>query len=531
MIIFLSKLDEMKQTSSKGTKFLYSKADTSNYHDVLTDVYRQNVQIKVFFTPDTHLKLHISSEYFIKSAGSKADSVRFNLLGTWKNLSVEPMNLLYKLHKNGITVSIPKNQFSFKCSYTIHPGIYHQWIQGLFVKVFQNEDSFKFRINSIAPPFGTRTWLMCKDTPYDKIDTLKMQIQVPAGYVAVANGRLLQTEKIGDSIRYEFETDYPLATYLIGLNIGKYQTTKFIFQSEKEGLSYPVILYFSRMPEKAILASIENRIKDILLFFESRLGTYPFYKENLKIVESNYHGGMENQTVIGVQEISLEKEYLIAHEIAHQWFGDFITPDFHDSWLSEGFATYLTALYKKEKEGQKAFEQYMSERKILKELPVYNIDMIPPDTVYSFERVYSKGSWILYQLHQWLGDKLFYSGIRKWLRRSNYAIVKTADFENTFLTGLEANQLKDWFHKIYYKGWIPECLAKIEKKDQKYYLHIQLKDKRFTYIPLFLYKKNKIHRRILFKNGEHITIGPFRSIEEGMDSFSSNFIKFHIIYP
>lgn len=530
MIVFLSKLDKLGNGSKEKNRYLYMTTDTSGYYDTLTDVVKQEIYLKTFFADRSRPRFKIATNLYVRKKKNPVDSLTLHLQSPHTILVVQPDSVGYRETQTGLRIALPSEFTKIHVEYMVQPGVYHQWIEGLVFTVPEGQ-SHSFWINSIAPPFGTRTWLLSKDTPFDKIDSLTINIQVPQNYTAISNGLLINKKEVNDSLVYEYESHYPTATYLIGLNIGQYESASFNYHSPVQNHDgFTVQLYFKHLPDEDTIRMINQRIEDILAFYEKILGPYPFEQEGLKIVEAGFHGGMENQTVIGVESISLEKEYLIAHEIAHHWFGDKITPEFSHSWLSEGFATYFTALYRKFKEGESSFRQYMAERQILEELPVMANVITFPDSVYDYNKVYAKGSWCIYQIHQWLGDDLFFEAVKKWLNQDQKKPVNLENFIQIFLNVPDGTELKNWFKKIVVNGYIPQIEGKLILKNKEYMIELENKDKRFSSVPIFLIESGG-KDKFLLEQGKDLQFGPYESIEKCIHSLSSNLIKFHFIYP
>lgn len=531
MIIFLTHLENLTLLNKKNPAFLYQLTDTSFYHDNQSNILFQENKIQ-FFNLDKEeqdISLSVQSRFHIYTKEDNP-TVPLNIQGNWNFYSIYPESMVFKENEQAFLLfPHSKGIMNFFIHYKIKPKPYHPWIRGLVKKkvTFKN-DTFMV-INSISPPFGTRTWLMSKDTPYDKIDTLIMSITVPNPYKAISNGILVAREAKGDSTTFVYQTTYPTASYLIGLNIGPYTKYSFNYFSREEGISYPIELYFLKTPDNNFKDLMKQRITNILRFFETNLGPYPFHKENLKIVETVFSGGMENQTVIGVENISPENEYLIAHEIAHQWFGDYCTPDFHHVWLSEGFATFLSTLYLKQNEGEARFLDNMMKKRDLEPHPIVVKNITFPDSVYNFRVTYNKAAWILFTVYQMLGEKNFYSLLQKWIHLYHAKIVVTEDFIQLLQKEMNYNW-KAWFQYFVKNGNIPSITIKISGNDKNgFYGNLSLQENIDFAIPFFIQTNKK--SIMYLRSGNHYRIGPFQNIENLIQSVQENFADLHIIYP
>ena len=202
-------------------------------------------------------------------------------------------------------------------------------------------------------------WLPCIDHPRVKFSS-EISVIVPIGFTAISNGRLLKVEKGGEKQIYHWSEANPHPAYLTSVVVGKYIEMK-------DGKN----LYCYVSPEKSQDAprSFEHTI-DMVRFFEEYLATsYPYDKYSQVVVQDFVYGGMENSSCTILTQDTLHDEkahidftsdYLVSHELAHQWFGDLVTcRDWQHIWLNEGFATYCEALYWEASRGKDEFQYYM----------------------------------------------------------------------------------------------------------------------------------------------------------------------------
>jgi aminopeptidase N len=192
--------------------------------------------------------------------------------------------------------------------------------------------------------------------------------------------------------------------------------------------------------QKGILPGAFSRAGDIVRFFASRVAPFPY--EKLAHVQSETRfGGMENATAIFYADALFRKagvsEGLIAHETAHQWFGDAVTErNWPDLWLSEGFATYFAALWTQHAHGDSAFRaeleqlrsQILGDTAAVPKRPV--IDTIETDLLALLNvNSYQKGGFILHMLRRELGDSAFFAGVRDYYTRHKHGTAVTADLQ------------------------------------------------------------------------------------------------------
>lgn len=205
---------------------------------------------------------------------------------------------------------------------------------------------------------GARTWYPVNDTPEDKA-TYTFHITVPAGYTAVANGLPTGHDSTGHggtgtTTTFTWQSTAPMASYLATLEIGRFTQ---MTSTGPHGL--PILSY----APGALAAQARRTFADLpamIGYFETILGAYPFQTAGVTVVSPAFRWSLETQTrpVYGSQILTLPPDVTqegISHELAHQWFGDSLTPaQWSDIWLNEGFATYLSWLWL-EHDGERAF--------------------------------------------------------------------------------------------------------------------------------------------------------------------------------
>jgi aminopeptidase N len=200
---------------------------------------------------------------------------------------------------------------------------------------------------------GARTWYPVNDTPGDKA-SYTFRVTVPAGYTAVANGVPAGRSGTGPATTFTWQSTAPMASYLATVEVGRFTT---MTASGPHGL--PILSY-----APAALAAATRRtfadLPEMISYFESFLGPYPFPAAGVTVVSPAFRWSLETQTrpLSGSQILTLPPDVAqegISHELAHQWFGDSLTPShWSDIWLNEGFATYLSWLWL-EHHGERTF--------------------------------------------------------------------------------------------------------------------------------------------------------------------------------
>lgn len=281
---------------------------------------------------------------------------------------------------------------------------------------------------SLSEPFGARTWWPCKDAPSDKADSASIKFTVPSSLIAVSNGTLEQVVDLGSKRRFEWFERYPITTYLISIAAYPYTEQTLSWQPQV-GAPMPVTVWsYPASAGSALNAAFLTR--DMLTAFEERFGPYPFVLEKYGQAQFQWGGGMEHQTASSMCCWNLP--YLVAHELAHQWFGDQVTcADFTEIWVNEGFATYSEALWREVTEGPAGYFDEMLASRYLGGGTI----RVPEESLDDFSRVFSSGlsynkaSWVLHMLRGVIGDDDFFAFLKAYASDPlvSYGVATTDD--------------------------------------------------------------------------------------------------------
>lgn len=274
---------------------------------------------------------------------------------------------------------------------------------------------------------ATQHWLPCYDHPSDKA-TFTGRFIVPSGMVVASNGLMTSRTSTATTETYEWSTSYPTATYLLTFAVASY------VELNVGTAELPMVLY-AQAPDTALTLQSFKLLPRMVRGFAERFGPYPFEKVGYV---NTPQGAMEHQTMVSFpRSLSRTGDSLNttgAHELAHQWFGDLVTPlDFRHAWLNESFATFCESIWLEELGGFTAYlasqegklNDYIA-RTAAREgmLPLYDFPRESPSSNYP-ATIYDKGAIVVGMLRHELGDDQFFAAIRTFLERYAYGNAGT----------------------------------------------------------------------------------------------------------
>lgn len=380
---------------------------------------------------------------------STLNSIQLNAVNT--SLTINSVGL------SGSTFSHSSNLLTINLDRTYIPG---EIIEVLVNYTHKNVTDNVFYASSgmvftDCEPEGARYWFPCYDKQSDKA-TVDLTARVPASVRLGSNGRLNDSTVTGDTIYYHWISRDPVSTYLIVMT-GKVNYQLDIVYWHKisnPADSVPIRFYYNSGENPS---NIKNIIIPMTTYFSQLFGEHPFEKNGFATLNSSFPwGGMENQTLSSLCR-NCWIDWLIAHEYAHQWFGDMITcGTWADIWLNEGFATYLEAIWKEYTGGYSAYKnniigdanEYLNGNP---GWPMYNPSwaLVTPNIndLFNTEIIYDKGSCVLHMLRYTLGDSLFFHTIKSYATDSaggfKFNSPTTDDF--TAKISAAAGQDLSWF--------------------------------------------------------------------------------------
>lgn len=317
-----------------------------------------------------------------------------------------------------------------------------------------------------------RYWFPCHDAPDAKM-TSELRVTVPAGWVALSNGELL--EEPGDSSAervFHFAFNAPHPSYLMTLVAGEFSVLEDRPAVMPDGRKVPVRYYVPRGRESDGWRSLGTTPQIIEYFSEMTGVAYPWTSYSQVIVNDFTFGGMENTTATTLYEYALLDERaalditsvdLVAHELAHQWFGDYVTcRDWSEAWLNEGFATYFEHVEREHRLGRDEYDwgilseldSYLGEAASHYTRPIVCREYQAPIDLFD-RHLYEKGALVLHMLRRTLGDATFRRALRAYLEQHQHGLVETTDLKRTF-ERVSGRSLDRFFDQWVYQAGQPE---------------------------------------------------------------------------
>lgn len=317
---------------------------------------------------------------------------------------------------------------------------------------------------SQGQPFDSPHWIPSWDYPNDRF-TYSAAFTVPEGLTVASNGVRTGSKPADRGFKtVSFSLEQEVPTYLLGLVVGDYD----VFEDKVGDL--PLEYLVARGVPESEIRTAGGFAAPQIAYFNELLGTpypWPIYRQ--AFVQRFMYGGMENTSltintdaVLGLNPIQKERaEGLVAHELAHQWFGDLVTCyGWRDLWLNEGFATMYASRWTEKAHGRAYYDAQVHDRMVSAAAyttPMARRSWSPPGP--DSTGVYDRGMMVLHMLRTYLGDEVYDAGVRTYLDRHKHGFVETAHLRRALedVSGEHLGWLFDaWVHQ---KG-VPEIEAK-----------------------------------------------------------------------
>ncbi len=283
---------------------------------------------------------------------------------------------------------------------------------------------------TLSEPDGARTWWPCKDLPADKA-AVEEWWTVPATWTATGNGTLIGTETLsGSRKRFKWKPARPLTTYLVSIAATDYASFSDTYTALDGTTTMPVTHYVYSEYLTRAQESFRNT-PAMIAFYAQTFGEYPFLEDKYGMSAFPWSGAMEHTTNTSYGYTLIDgghgNDYVIAHELAHQWWGDSVSPeDWKNVWLNEGFASYSEALWAEHLGGADRYRDYMNSFW----RSSFDGTLYDPNDLFG-STVYDKGAWAVHMLRGVMGDGPFFLGLRDWYATRRDATGNTAQFQAT----------------------------------------------------------------------------------------------------
>jgi aminopeptidase N len=296
-----------------------------------------------------------------------------------------------------------------------------------------------------------KAWFPCIDDFQDRA-LYDVYLTVANDKKAISGGKLIEVTNLGNGFStWHWKTDFTLPTYLISATTGKYSLVTDTYNGQQGQVP---ITYYCKQGDTAKVAGTFINMKNILDVFETHFGPYPFERVGYTGTPGGL-GAMEHAANVSYPFSgwtgSTENEWWYAHELSHMWFGDKVTcASAEDMWLNEGWAVWCESLYREGLYGKQAYKDNM--RSKLKDVlqttyitdggyfAVYGI----PQTITYGSTVYQKGGQVTHTLRGYLGDSLFFGGVKAYLQQYGYNYASSYDLRD-FLTTYSGIDMTPFF--------------------------------------------------------------------------------------
>jgi tricorn protease interacting factor F2/3 len=488
---------------------------------------------------DLHFNFQKSSDYIngkekisahLNGEKIELDAVDTNIKGI--NINGEPQKFSMDSKKGLVTI---EGDFNGPCDIDIEfvSKVTHA-LRGMY-RVRLNDHEF---LTTDFEPTGARRLFPCIDRPQYKAE-FRVSVLVDNDLDAISNMPIRGTTSVSGRKQIEFESTPPMSTYLFYLGIGNFDHLSGKLGKKDVTLIAPKgTLYSTDFPVKSAIASLK--------FYESYFGIpYQLPKLHLISVPDYAAGAMENWGAITFRERYVQAakdtsaatlsaiDEVVAHELAHQWFGDLVTMKWwNDLWLNESFATFmayktvnklhpeydiLNDLIDSEKRGALLGDSLSSTHPI-------DVNVVEPEEVSQiFDEIsYGKGGNILRMLENYLGEEDFRSGIRSYLKKYSYKNAAGSDLwtELEAVTGKPVSEImKAWITK---KGY-PTISAKLQgskiKLRQEKFTLLGKTDEELWPIPLIVWRENSKDALLFDKREMEIPSKEFIKLDSGSTGF------------
>jgi aminopeptidase N len=431
-----------------------------------------------------HIKLELDVQLKQKSVAGRA-TLDFKALSTLQTLTLDAVshevsNVSAKTAKGPLKVSWTNSgeQIAVNFARALERGEKAQVAieyrvrepkAGLhFFQPTKEDPEVPLTVWSQGEPIANRHWFPCLDNPNER-QTTELIATVDAGFECLSNGSLESKKVLANKrVQFHWKQAKPHVAYLVTLVVGEF------IVGRDEWRGRPVTYYVPKSRANDMNKTFQNTTK-MLDFFSEKFGIeYPWEKYAQVVVEQFIMGGMENTSATSLYDRVMHDEralldsspdWLIAHELGHQWWGDLVTcKDWSHLWLNEGFATYCEVMWAEHYSGKdEAHYRLVDKSRSARSgaaltRPIVDRRYAKPSAMFD-TRAYPKGGWVLHMLRSRLGDDDFYRGLQRYGTVYAYQTAETNDLRQVF-EKLYGVSLERFFHDWTERPAHPELLVK-----------------------------------------------------------------------
>jgi aminopeptidase N len=299
-------------------------------------------------------------------------------------------------------------------------------------------------IYTLSESYEDRDWWPCKHDMTDKIDSMDIIVSVPNGFWVAANGKLVDSSLVGSNRVFRFQHRHPIPTYLVSLGVARYvrfHRTPVTLGNKQVPIVYNLFPGRSNNSYNNIISKLDQ-CRTEMVEFSKKYGDYPFADEKYGHYEFGWGGGMEHQTFSAMGGSALTSWSTIAHELAHQWFGNKVTfATWNDLWIAEGFARFNETLAAELVPGLATPTSYRgavkSAARSVATTPVYINNATSSNSIWTSANsvaVYDRACMVISMLRTMMGDTKFFQACRNFLNDPQlaYKSAGTADVQRHF---------------------------------------------------------------------------------------------------
>ena len=375
-----------------------------------------------------------------------------------------------RLTENGITVELgrtvrPGDTVSLRFKYTIVAP--KKGVSFIAASAPNEPTKRSAQIWTQNEPADARYWFPSFDFPSDKA-TSEEFITVKTGEVAIGNGALIDSKENSDkTVTYHYRMDQPHSTYLTSFVVGNYT------RLEDKHVNTPLGFY-TYETRRQVAQIAFSPTKDMMAAYETLTGIpFPFAKyDQIMVAGFDEISGMENVTATTLSDDTILfaaypfgkaiVEDLVSHELAHSWFGNFVTcRNWSELWLNEGFATFMEAVWREKNGGRAAYirklvedrQEYFADDAIQKTHHALQNTLAKPDNSLFDATTYQKGGLVLHMLRETIGDSAFWKGVNIYLIKHKFDLVISSDLQAAMEEA--SGQKLQWFFDqwVYGQGY------------------------------------------------------------------------------